>query len=407
MQKNKKRKTSFVYILIGLAIVLGVAGYLLNGGASRLAALSLEIVVNPEISVTAQKESPSLVIAGSRDTKLGSFVFTANKQNQIIKEMQLIIPEPGAFSMLDVTISYTNSDGAIEKKSQLVAVQKEGGYVLFTGLDLYVPKNQSRNLDVYVQSASIPAGATSGVELSARLDKGLFKAVGIDGVQVKDFLGLGSLDLGGLYIVKSYPEIKGVKKGSDTPSSITPLFEFTIAANNAGTVEWKKLTFAVNAQGVNVSNLYVRQKGYSANVNNSFAQINNRGEVEIFAGTQTNNNVEQIRAGGSKTYQLFAGAVTGWDTGDVLTISISPDWQNITQFNGSELTKIGKFVWSDRSAYGHTLHTNDWFISRLVPQDPAVSGAITYTNSGNTFSAPVQENRNCNSWLPWSRCVIR
>ena len=230
----------------------------------------------------------------------------------------------------------------------------------------------------------------------------------VDGTQVTEFFGLGDLTLAGQHIVKSYPEIKGLKKGSDAPSSITPLFEFTVAANSAGAVEWKKMTFAIAASGVNVSNLYLREKGYAAKVNDAPAQINSRGEVEIFAGTATNHVVEQIRAGGSKTYQLFAESVTGWSSGDSLTASISKDWQNLSKFTGIELGKIGKFVWSDRSTARHTINTNDWFVSSLVPHEPLTSGAATYTySSGSALNTPPQENPRCNSWWPWSTCAIR
>tara|TARA_B100000508_G_scaffold60333_2_gene47538 strand:+ start:81683 stop:85054 length:3372 start_codon:yes stop_codon:yes gene_type:complete len=322
------------------------------------------------------------VVAGQSSVHVGQFNFAAANSAYTVREAQIKIPNNASTSITDVTLKYTNTAGAVEEKTQALVTGAGAGTASFTGLDFYIPADSDRNVDVYVGIPTIASGATAGAAISVDLDYDTsFKAIDESGATSTS---VGSADVsaaGTFYVRKSIPSFGAASKPTSVPTAGTALYEFTMSADSAGAIEWKQLSFDVATNSVTLTGFYLREKGETTNINDSTVNADGSNDVVIYAGTSTNSDVEQIAAGSSKTYQLFATAVTGWGTsGDSISINIIEDTSVIAVDSANDLLSGHNFVWSDRALTSHTTATNDWTNSYLV-DDLSGGDAVSYSQS--------------------------
>jgi hypothetical protein len=75
---------------------------------------------------------------------------------------------------------------------------------------------------------------------------------------------------------------------------------------------------------------------------------------------------QQVAAGATKTYSLYATVAGFGVTGSTLTVSIAPDTTVATANGSADATAVVastgtvNTIWSDRSAASHTVSTSDW-----------------------------------------------
>ena len=336
------------------------------------------------LSVSVGPDDPNSdnVIAGASKVFVGQFNFAAANSEFAVRELQIKVPNDASTSITNVTLSYINSQGQREEKSQALVLSSGDGTANFTGLDFIIPADDDRNLDVYVGTTLIPSGGKSGAAISVTFDHATeFKAIDSAGTTK---LSVGSADVsagGTFYLRESIPTFGKATAPTATPTAGVALYEFPVTADAAGPVEWKKLTFNVTTNGATLTGFYLREKGESTNINDSTVDANGSGKVVIYAGTQANNDVEQIGAGSTKTYQLYATAVTGWGTsGDSLSINLAEDTSFVANTNANALDSGNNIIWSDRSATSHTTATSDWTNSFQV-DDLTGGDAISYSQS--------------------------
>jgi len=334
------------------------------------------------LTATAGAGDPSSnnVVAGQSSVHVGQFNFAAANSGYTVRELQVKIPNNASTSITDVTLKYTNSAGAVEEKTQALVTGAGAGTASFTGLDFAVPSDSDRNVDVYVGIPTIASGATAGAAISVDLDYDTsFKAVDESGATSTS---VGSADVsaaGTFYVRKSVPTFGAASKPTTVPSVGTALYEFTISADSAGAIEWKKLTFSVSTTSTTLTGFYLREKNESTNVNTANAEADGSAEVIIYAGTNTDNGtVEQIAAGSSRTYQLFATTISGWADGDSLSISLAEDTAVQAVGAYTATASAENIVWSDRSATSHSTATSDWTGSFLV-KDLSGGDAVSYS----------------------------
>ena len=341
------------------------------------------------LAVTRDPGTPvnANVVAGSSMVHIGKFDFDAQNSSYTVQELLVKIPADAATSVSNVTLKYKDSSGVEQTRSQALSLSSNAqpyATATFTGLTFYVPLNDSADIDVYVDVPTTTSGAKSGAAVVAYLDwDDGFKVINSAGTASTSF---GSADVssdstsgyGTKYVKKSIPTLTRLTTGytSNTVASGIGLYRFTMTADSAGSVEWRKLAFDVTTTGVIVSSgwqLY--------DVTGTAVAINAATTTEIAPSSGTTytlgicpnsstatclvGDAEQIGAGSSKTYELRA-TVSGWgDAGDSLTIAFREDTSAVV--NSTSLARMtSNFVWSDRSAASHATTTSDWTNGYLV-----------------------------------------
>lgn len=333
-------------------------------------------------AVGAGDPNSNNVVAGQSSVHVGQFNFAAANSAYTVRELQVKVPNDASTSITSVTLKYTNSAGSVVEASQALVTGAGDGTASFTGLDFLIPANDDRNVDVYVGIPSIASGATSGAAISVDVDFDTsFKAVDESGSTATS---VGSADIsaaGTFYVRKSVPTFGAASKPTTVPAAGQALYEFTMSADSAGAIEWKELTIDVATNGVTLAGFYLREKGVASNINTSTVDADSNNDVVINPGTSVNSTVEQIAAGSSRTYQLFATTVTGWGTsGDSISINIVEDSAVVAVAGANGLLSGHTIVWSDRSATSHTTATSDWTNSYLI-KDLSGGDAVSYSQS--------------------------
>jgi len=150
-------------------------------GDSSAAAGTLQTITigsgNLTATVGAGDPTSTVVVAGASSVPVGEFTFNAANSAFTVKELAVLVPNGAATSVTNVTLTYKDVNGATQTASKPLAVAATnvaGQYATatFTGLTMYVPANDSANLDVSVGTPTVASGATSGAAVSVKLDLG-------------------------------------------------------------------------------------------------------------------------------------------------------------------------------------------------------------------------------------------
>lgn len=343
------------------------------------------------------------VLAGASSVAVGQFNFAAANSAYTVNNLAILVPNSAATSVTSVTVSYKDVNGATKTQTQSLAVTATYPFATatFTGLGMYVPINDSANLDVSVGTPTIAAGATSGAAISVKLDTGnsstaidnTFRAQNSAGATIT-VVNSGTVVSGNgtFYVRKSIPTFAVVNtnvNGTAVPTAGSPLYKFTITADPAGAIEWSKLTFniATNTATVGATSLYLTDDASGNNLlDNNTTSASSTGTVITVDLTKnaTQAKYQQVAAGQTKTYDLY-GSVSGYGAaGSTVTISLAADG-TVADANGSAdassaVASTGGTVytiWSDRSANSHTVSTPDWTNGYLLKN--FTSNAISYS----------------------------
>lgn len=323
------------------------------------------------------------VIAGSSDVKIGQFAFTAANDSYTIEKLKIKVSNNAATSTTGITLKYKDSAGVQQTVTQpLTTGAQANATATFTGLTMYVPSTgEDSLLDVYASIPTIASGASSGAAITATIDWD-------EGFQSKNSAGttattIGSADVasnsgnnGTFYVRKSVPTFARVTSGlTSVPTSGQALYKFSVTADTAAPIEFKKISLTVATTSVTIADMYIRESGSSTNLNTTAANADGSGVTVFYIGTSGTDDVQQIAAGATKTYEI-TGTVTGWNaSGDSAVFSITDDTS--AGLTASSASHAGNFVWSDRSATSHTTITSDWINGYLLKD--LSSDAYSYT----------------------------
>ena len=321
------------------------------------------------------------VLAGASSVSVGQFSFSASNSSYTVNDLAILIPNGAATSVTNVTVSYKDQNGATKTATQALAVDATKAYATatFTGLGMYVPTNDSANIDVMVGTPTIASGAVSGAAINVTLDagvnSGVFLAQNGAGTTITEVSGTKSYTSNGtFYVRKSIPTFAMLSSNASAPSS--PLYRFSITADPAGAIEWTKLSFDVATTSATLTKVYLTDEASGANLldntTDSASTTDNKITVDLTQNA-TQPKYQQIAAGATKTYDLF-GTVAGFTTGSTLTISLASDGSHVA--NG-DTTVSGNVVWSDRSSSGHDTTTSDWTNGYLLKN--FTTNSVTYS----------------------------
>lgn len=327
------------------------------------------------------------VLAGASSVMVGEFNFSAANSAYTVQNLAILIPNGAATSVTNVTLSYKDVNGATQTVSQPLTTSATAAYstATFTGLTMYVPMNDSANLDVYVGTPTIASGALSGSAINVTLDDGngsnLFRAVNNAGSSLAKFNANNTniASNGTFYVRKSIPTIATLSTGVTVPATGSPIYKFSVTADPAGAVEWTKLTFNVSTTSATVTNVYLTDDATGNNLldNTTSSASTTASTITVdLTKNATQPSFAQVAAGSTKTYDLY-GTITGFTTGSTITLSLASDGSPVANAAAGSVSGSPKVVWSDRSATSHTTSTSDWTNGYLLKN--FTSSAISYS----------------------------
>ncbi|MHB1163314.1 MAG: peptidoglycan-binding protein [Minisyncoccota bacterium] len=355
--------------------------------ASVGSAVTLQTITvgTASLSVTRGAGDPvsNNVLAGASSVNVGEFNFAAANSPYTVNTVTILIPNGAATSVSNVSVSYKDVNGATQTATQALTLPSSTqtmATATFTGLSMYVPQNDSANLDVMVGTPTIASGATSGAGINVTLDKGngsnLFRAVNSAG-SATTALSANVASNGTFYVRKSIPTFAMLSTGVTVPSTGTPLYKFSVTADPAGAIEWSHLVFNIATTSATVTNVYLTDDASGTNLldNNTTSASTTATTITVdLTKNATQAQYAQVAAGATKTYDLY-GTVAGFTTGSTVTISLASD--AATTANAAAASVSGNTVWSDRSATSHTISTTDWTNGYLLKN--FTSNAVSYS----------------------------
>lgn len=341
-------------------------------------------------------------ISGSTDVKVGTFRFTTQYSSFTVDELKIKIPTDAATSVSLVTLKWTGGSASAPLAVPLTSSAQTHATSTFTGLGMIIPANASGDLDVYVNLTSIASNASStGKAVSVLIDANEgFKATDGGGTSdtsaaAADLNSAATTGKGTVYLRKSIPTLSAVALDSTVLSagSNQVLGRVKIAADSAGDVGWKKISFTVNKTSAITLGATTTVALYEGSnlVGGVFGTTTSAivGTSVDTLGGQTSGNLtfvatseQEIAAGTSKTYELrttVGGIAAGANSVSVSvanpTTSVSTD--TATAVAADTVASTPSFGWTDRSSINpvHSESSSDWTNDYLVHSLPLTIGS--------------------------------
>ena len=316
------------------------------------------------LSVDASTPVAALVVGNSMP-KVGSFKFTALNDSFTITE--LVATTTNASGVIELVFR----DGATE-----IGRQPFNGLVATaTGLNVAVPYNSNKIIDVYASLGSVgtgfgATGASVGVAVVA------YERMNSNGVKARVYHQGDSKQGNAFYAYKTKPTITNVALPTTVLNAGTmTVSKFTVTADAGGTLSWRKLNMNVaSSTNVIVSGWAIYDSANeSTALTGVVATVNGAGTVVTFTSASIDQEVS-----GSKTYvvkALIGGTVA---SGASVTHSIASSGLGfVAPVAYASVGVTATFIWSDQAILGHDGTTADWSNDYLVKNIPTDSQALT------------------------------
>lgn len=355
-------------------------------------------------------ESEAGIVIMGRENVLGKFRFTATNEDMTVNKMQLlVVPTNSATATSGASadevpiVKLYDTNGAVVGNAGGYTVQASGdnsGVVVIESLGWNIPKDTSKTLVVKGVLNSYSGGADSGASIYVSVHASNFEAQGASALDTSITAATGFQKVA----YKTKPTITVASPGGTLGATLTPVIRFTVAADSAEQVSWKKVQLAVTMSGATMTAV-TAAPGTSGNVTLKPVGGSNLNIATAFSGstaaasttaaitggttgyvTLILNTAEDIAAGSSKTYEvaltfsdLTASASGGANASVKLhqaeTTLVAATTQSAVENSDSNGVINGSpsFIWSDNSAVGHSESTSDWANSvfvKTLPSDP-------------------------------------
>ncbi len=365
-----------------------------TGTAASPATTALQTITlgSGSLNVTRGPGDPvsNNVLAGASSVTVGQFNFAAQNTSYTVSNLLVLIPSGAATSVTNVSVSYKDVNGAAQTNTVSLALPSTSqGYATatFTGLTMYVPANDSANLNVMVGTPTVASGATSGAAINATLDDGhgsnTFLATDAAGNTLAKFNGNNTnvASNGTSYVRKSIPTIAvlPIAVGA-VPTTGSPLYKFTVTADPSGAIEWTKFVFNVATTTANITNAYLTDDSTGTNLldNNTTSASTTATTITVdLTKNATAAQYQQVAAGATKTYDLYGTVGSYGASGSSVTISLAADNATAANAAATSVNSGNNIVWSDRSASPHTTSSSDWTNGYLLKN--MTSTAVSYS----------------------------
>jgi len=384
------------------------------------------------LSVAIDPGTPSadIVVAGATAQIMSKFKFAATKEAFTISKVRILNNETNGTasattdrSVTAVTISYPTFESGVAGTATDTGYLSAGS-VQFSNMNMYVPKDGIAVLTVKADLNTIAGGATSGDAPRLDLDNyqasdtGYFAAAGVGSGTAKYYVGSDDIDGNAMYVRKTKPTITKQTSTTTLDNGVQDLLKFSVAADAAGTVTVKGMTFAVttfddSGSGLNLDTLTITDAAHTSNPawGTNYVIVgasNNNLKIPYVADPASGTNLAaanstkyvyvmfnagysvNIDAGTSKTF-ILRGTVSGAAANDSISTKITNTngtaeaadtgvlkaATTVTSFNVvTNATLNDFFVWSDRSSGEAT-----W--------SDAIDGSADWTNGYLAEQLPV------------------
>jgi hypothetical protein len=310
------------------------------------------------LTVAADASTPvSAIVVGGTMPIVGAYKFTAS--NDAFTIVDLSMEASSTASIVELVFK----DGTTE-----LGRQPFNGLVLTkAGLNLVVPANTSKVVTVYAQLGSVGTNAAAA---------GGNIRVALTGVKQRDSNGVETnpsmfVQANPMYVYKTKPTITNVALPTSVLSNGTQtIYQFSVTADAAGTVAWRRVAFNVATTSVTAAtfNLYE-----SSNQSTTLANTT----CTLAGSTVTCVSTQDQEVSGSKTYVLKA-VIAGATTNSSISVNIpSSGLSYVAPTAAGSVGATSSFTWSDESVVPHTASTNDWSNDYLVKNLPTDSLTMT------------------------------
>lgn len=317
----------------------------------------------------ASKPDADIVLAGTSKVLMNAIKFTAQYEDFEVQEMTFTADNAsGNFQQHvgAVTLEYPTQGGG----TGTAVGYMSAGTVTFTGLTMFVARDNTAVLKVYIDVPSLSSGTISGGTGSINWDvSATYKHVGKgSGLTETTGTNVSASNINGndMVVRKTRPTVTLVGLPTTVLGAGTQVIsKFTVAADAKGSVELSTLTWTTATSGsVTLSSPALYVSGNPTALSASSTAFTASG-LKISLTTP-----EQIAAASSKTYELKAtigGTIT---TGDNVQTRLVTD--SATQ-TGTINALIGSrlFIWSDMSAIPHSTDSADWASGLYVKTLPS------------------------------------
>ncbi len=360
----------------------GVSGTGLVTGNSVMAptsAVTLQIITigNGSLSATLAPSAPDsdIILAGASKVHMNAIKFTALYEDFEVQEITFIVPSAATDNVAKVIIEYPTQGGGTGTAEGHLA----GSSVTFTGLNMFVPRNDSAVMDVFIDVPTITSGADSGDEFSVDFDvSATYKHQGLgSGTVTTNGASVSSSDVQGndMVVRKTRPTITLVSLPQTdlTANGNYIISKFTVAADSAEDVAWSRIGLDVSLSGVNYTTVYIYDNSDQNTALSASSTATSSNQIIIDLASE-----EVIPAGGSRTYIVKAN-VTGVDaSGDSITTNIKTPYGTTTTGTWSAVAANEQaFVWSDNSAIPHSFTSSDWCNAEFVRTLPSDTQSLS------------------------------
>jgi hypothetical protein len=332
------------------------------------------------LNITRAASSPVSAIVDDSGTAItAAYKFEAQNDAYTIEEILVNIANVTAVS------SVTLKDGDTVIKTMPAAAA-----ITFGGLNIQVPANTSKTIDIVVELTTVGAGAgASGATLTTNIQGAAAVSARAGSTGVSATINTAAVPAGNaIYAYKSYPSIATATLSDTTlTAGLRTLSKFGVTANG-GPISFNRVVFNVTkTAAVTVGN------GGASAANAQVSLIDTATGVAV-PGVFTNGaaGADCSTAGNAtctltfvptteeaisstKTYEVrgtIAGAIA---TNNYVTTELAASGAAYAA-PAAYAGVAGNFVWSDVSAQAHTLLTTDWNNDNLLKTLP-ISHTLT------------------------------
>lgn len=349
--------------------------------------------VNASIAPPDSETEAGMLVAG-REQVLAKVRFTATGEDMAVRKLRLLVNDrnnasyrTGVAADEVPVVKLYDTNGAMVGNAGGYMVQSTGGnagVVAIENLNWNIPRDTSKTLVVRGVLNTISSGTDSGARVYAHLMSEGFEALGARGIDrtIQAVSGFEKV------VYKTKPTVTVASTGATLGATLTPVIRFTVTADSAEQVSWKKVQLQVSMQGAAVAAADAAP-GVNGNVSvNKIGEGINLGIQRAFSGptAQGGQNVpilggatgyvtlvlrqeEIVPAGASKTYEVRLTFQDVCAYGPSCAVASTRIYVNETQLmnaqsagaiEGPAVDGVPAFIWSDNSAVGHSENTPDW-----------------------------------------------
>ncbi len=286
------------------------------------------------LTMSQDSDTPTsaLVVAGSTGVPFTKVRFDADHEAFVITDLKVINDEyatVGDDEFTAVVIEYTDSEGNVQTASKALTA----GEASFTGLSIYVPKDDKTVITIKADLNTTTGGADNGDYTSLKVDYDTdFEAIGQDSGERKTSAGTADVDGNDMYVYKSYPTVDFADAGTSetlTPAASTLVATVNVTADAGDDITFENadgnsITFTVNAsvtwdQGYETFTLKDEDGNILDTTTFDFAS-SSVSTVTFDFSTQS----FTVPAGTTKQLKVYADTQDFTNSGDSLQLELSP-----------------------------------------------------------------------------------